>query len=587
MDFLSKGGYAEVFYDIEKEEVFRRSPRILASTNQIDVTSFNDLIFTKSFEYTNYTPTIHSIDISKEYVSFRMPYYGVPLYKWIAQNNMITRKRYAPYIMAQIIIACIYFEKNGLVHTDLKPSNIMIETVFRKDDGGDDGDVEDEDENGKDGKEGEESVDSNDSDILDIIVRVIDFNSTSIKIVGDTDTSTNTNTYDTDNEWSNAIGTWNYCAPEITLYDQPYNNSTSWSIGIIAACIIDKYPFIDLITKEMDTTVVEQEVWCKFINQWYKKYYDHMPLLRSCWYNEEWKKLIWGCTHWKSSNRWSLTRLYKYVYTELLLTQTHSIKKLSRIIVPADIEMIVSIQKNIDVGRLTIKDRNKIITLVYNTCVTMNTMNVFPTAIALFDRSIKVIEERLLSSINQIAAACFMIACFVNNFSIISSTDHMSILLNTFVCINKSHVLTYMYHIGNMLHWKLWEKPAHVIAVENNPNLRYNTKLLYEHIKDALIMKNNMYKQSEIANHVVDNLRTTPVSYNIVTGSKQGKGDDDSYDSDYEDDGDKSDYGDDDDDDDDDDNNDDSIDQDQDKDRDQDHNNTCNVFSRSCSNNGE
>lgn len=575
MDFLSKGGYAEVFYDIEKEEVFRRSPRISASTNQIDVTSFNDLIFTKSFEYTNYTPNIHSIDISKEYVSFRMPYYGVPLYKWIAQNNIITRKRYAPYIMAQIIIACIYFEKNGLVHTDLKPSNIMIETVFRKED---EENAEDR-EDATDEKEGEESVDSDVSDIVDIIVRVIDFNSTSVKIIGDTDidtsTSTNTNKYDIDNEWTNAIGTWNYCAPEITLYDQPYNNSTSWSIGIIAACIIDKYPFIDLITKEMDNTVVEQEVWCKFINQWYKKYYDHMPLLRSCWYNEEWKKLIWGCTHWKSSNRWSLTRLYKYVYTELLLTQTHSIKKLSRVIIPADIEMIVPIQKNIDVGRLSVKDRNKIITLVYNTCVTMNVMNVFPTAIALFDRSIKVIEERLLSSINQIAAACFIIACFVNNFSIISSTDHMSVLLNTFVCINRSHVLTYMYHIGNILHWKLWEKPAHIIAVETNPNLRYNTKLLYEHIKDALIMKNNMYKQSEIAGQVIDNLRTTQVLYNIVTSSKHDEIDDDSYDSDYEDDGDKSDY----DEDDEDDYNNNCV--------NEDHNNTSNVFSRSCSNNGE
>ena len=45
MEFISKGGYAEVFYDTHHKDIFRRMPCIDKSTHELDFTSFNDLIF--------------------------------------------------------------------------------------------------------------------------------------------------------------------------------------------------------------------------------------------------------------------------------------------------------------------------------------------------------------------------------------------------------------------------------------------------------------------------------------------------------------------------------------------------------------
>ncbi len=487
MEFLSKGGYAEVFYDTERGDIFRRLPRINSSTRQLDITSFNDLIFTKSLEYTNYTPIIYNEKVSKEYVSFNMPNYGITLHEWVKENTIQIRQKYAPYILLQLIIGCIYFDKNAFFHSDLKPSNIMIETIF-------DNGNKDRTKNWKKYfKKG-----SNDTRaIKDIIVRIIDFNSTSIRIIDNKDPIV---------YWANAIGTWNYVPPEIILHDTPYSNSISWTIGVIAAFIIDEYPFIDTITKEMDRTLVDQSKWIKTIEDWYINYPNNPPLLRKEWYDDKWKQVICSCIQWDNSIRWTLEHMYTCIFGFI----DDHMKSSPTILIPSNLSKIQPISYTIELADIPCEDRHRIVFLIYSICDKVGNMNLFPTAVAIFDRSIPLVNVNVIKNINWVAAGAFILSSFVNNLDLLCSRTNVSLILNTFACINKSHVLVYMYHIGDILEWKIWEKPVHIIVIERDERLKTHPKL-FEYIRDAFLRPSRNYTQNEIANCVMKSIE--PVNY--------------------------------------------------------------------------
>ena len=522
MDFISKGGYAEVFYDNENRDIYRRLPRINNTTKQLDISSFNDLIFTKSFEYTNYTPIIYKEKISKKHISFHMPYYGETLHHWVRNNSLETRNKYAAYILLQIVTGCIYLHKNAFFHSDIKPSNIMIETIYEEcpekldtndttvnnehkgtyvDLADDENDNDEEDD--EDDREHEKKMKNvqRQRQIKDIVVRIIDFNISSIKVLWSDDIKMG---------WSYTIGTWNYSSPEIILYETPHNNSISWNIGTIAAFIIDEYPFIDHISEDMDRVLVKQDVWIKTMNDLYLEFPDHPPLSRKELYGTKWAKLIDSCTEWNNLDRWSIREIHAYIYSDLLCEEY---KLFPTIVSPSCINTISPIEYKIEIVKINLEKRKELINMLYYFCKKMENMNIFPTAVAIFDRCLLPMNEKFLENIDYIIAGSVILSCFINNYEILLSDRDMSCLFSSFDCSNHMDVMLYMYYIGELLNWKLWEKPAHIIIIEQEEYLRCNIEL-FEYIRDAFILQQGKYTQNDIAIQVIDQIKENETRIN-------------------------------------------------------------------------
>lgn len=468
MEFVSKGGYAEVYYDAVNSNIFRRLPRTLKNSRQMDATSFNDLIFTKTLEYTNCTPIVHSEDISKDYISFRMPHYGVTLHRWARANSPATRLRNAAHIMAQLIIGCIYLEQNAVFHSDIKPLNIMIETL-------------------EDG---------------DLVVRIIDFNIASVKVIS-------CGGHDIDLQWSKTIGTWSYTAPEITLYETPYNNSISWAIGLVAAFVIDTYPFVDVVPLDIEQNM-DQDVWCRKMSELHEMYPDHPPLLRSSWYGEKWQRLIHCCTEWSSGLRWSLSDIYSYLYSEIMTSDDRAKRG---VLAPVDLQMVaVPIRHQICVVECPFVNRCETISTMYSVCSSIKNMNLFPTAVAIYDRYTAAVGKQdaiLVTGANYTGAACIILASFLNGCSLLGSRSQMTILMNSFSCTNKPNITAHICYVGGTLRWKLWEKPCHIYAAERDYRVR-NHPGLYQCIRDILVSQTSVYTQEEVGNIVLDRLMLGP-----------------------------------------------------------------------------
>jgi len=479
MEFLSKGGYAEVFYDKQKRDVYRRLPRRNNETKQVDTASFCDLIFTRSMEHTGVTPVIYDEEISKDYVSYRMPYYGVSLHHWVRQVTLETRRKYAPFIMLQIVLACIHFEKNAFFHSDIKPLNIMIETIESREDN--------------------RSTDDDEDDYKKTLcVHVIDFNCSSVKTIDHKNQT---------REWTYGIGTWHYMPPEIILHEMPCANSASWMIGILAAYIIDEYPLRDLVKNKKDIELLEQNVWKELIQQWCMEKQEHVSFPRSRHYSDTWNELIYHCTHWRSIDRWSLTRIYHFLYEKLL---DHNSPDRINIRPPYSIPDILNTQHRIHTTRLPEEQRHHVIETMYAICENMDKMMVFPTGVAIFDRVCYVMsEEEIQGKVAQLAAGSFLLSCFMNNVSILPSRTYMTRMLNSFACINRVHALAALCYIGQTLLWKLWEKPSHIYVVEWEETY-YWDRSLFEHIKTVLLNVERTYTQYWVAEKVLKRMGTPP-----------------------------------------------------------------------------
>ena len=528
MEFLSKGGYAEVFYDRSRRDIYRRMPRRNQEQKQLDVSSFTDLVFTRTFEHTGCTPVIYGEQISKDFVSYRMPHYGISLHKWVRQENMNTRKRYAPYILLQIVLACIHFEKNGFFHSDIKPLNIMIETVYgnRNEDEGAAGSTKPEQDNGSSDDSNSHANSHANSDDYDqyydiedmggsrsprdsiqqLKVRVIDFNCSSIKTIDHKNQA---------REWSYGIGTWHYMPPEIILQEMPYDNSASWTIGVLAAYIIDAYPFADIIKNRTEKALLEQETWKELLNECAAANHEHIFLSRNRFYSDPWHELIYHCTHWRSANRWSLHSIYKYLYENLM---NHNSHHASYIVAPSLLADISPIEHMIEIANSAIlpkEQRTSVINKMYTMCENMDKMTLFPTAVAIFDRALGEIGMDFVGKTWQLAAGSYLLSCFMNSVSILSSRTYMSRLLNTFSCINRTQALAALCYIGQLLSWKLWEKPSHIIVVEADASLRWD-RSLFEHIRVVLVDAQGSYTQQRIAQEVLRRIRTPTATVTVL-----------------------------------------------------------------------
>lgn len=468
METIAKGGYAEVFYDPTCNDVFRRMPRNNPHTGVMDISAMNDLVFTRSFEHTTLTPMVYSVEISKEYLSYRMPHYGTSLHQWTRTEPIDVRKRHAAGILMQIVQACLHFERNGFLHCDLKPSNIMIETKRQKSESDRSEDLSD---------------DEDEDDDRTPMVHIIDFNCASVRMV-DEETMEDTMSW--------GIGTWKYMPPEIILHERPCQKSISWTIGLLAAYIVDGFPFTGEYLQQKDNKLTEQEMWQLVMYDWHNKYPEHVPIRSG--YGDAWERLVHGCTHWNNADRWSLMTIHKHVHQELMKSDAPSPWQ--------SIEDVPMVERLIDASHLSESVRQHLVDRLYALCEETKNLNMFPTAVVLMDRACGVAEPEVMARPGLIAAAAFLFSGFMNSVDVLQSKKGMSKMSEYLGYIDQKQATSAMCYIAHCLRWALWEKPVHVILVDYGWRPRLDRQL-FPRIRDVLLCQKGKYTQSRVAEEIL------------------------------------------------------------------------------------
>jgi hypothetical protein len=132
------------------------------------------------------------------------PYAGTTLHHWIRKNLLARRRSCALHILRGLAQIALPLAERGIQNTDTKPANILIHET------------------------------PTDPDMF--AVSLIDFNLVSMR-TGRAPGGAG------GGEWSASFGTWCYCAPELLNDGAPHDKSPVWTLGVILACILYKFPY--------------------------------------------------------------------------------------------------------------------------------------------------------------------------------------------------------------------------------------------------------------------------------------------------------------------------------------------------------
>ena len=199
-----KGGYGTLYLSETMDYVMKKMAKYeidyKKNIHHLRYATVLETCLTKTLHSFPYFTKIQYIDTSASDVFICQRFMGYTLHQYLKEVAIPLRK--IPSVVYQLIDACWILQQNGLQHTDIKPTNIVI----RQEEGDD----------------------------YNYQVSLIDYNCMSQMALGQGNELT----------WTETVGTWQYVAPEILLEDKVHNNSCVWSIGLIITTLLDVFPLV-------------------------------------------------------------------------------------------------------------------------------------------------------------------------------------------------------------------------------------------------------------------------------------------------------------------------------------------------------
>ncbi len=403
---LTTGGYANVYYHKERQLIKKVQPTVVDmddTTRIVQYSSIVDLATHASLDILPGLPVMLDYSVTPKSVKIYMPYYGKPLHKVVSEWNKKAdnqRELRIMHVFSKLIDTCMQLEHNGIQHTDIKPSNILVNDFLQ--------------------------------------VTLIDFNILS-----------SLRCHDDRLVWESAIGTWNYCAPEITRDATPSSTSMVWSLGLILAYMYAHIPLLDC-SEESDDPSTKRDYWIRLFEVERQRNPQHLDLSRKHKYlmPTALQNIYAHCMQWDPDARCTLyelrTMLHLYRTSEpplpiLLHTVTWPADptKQDPITRQDNIELIHHLCKKTDAERVLVLMISWMDRLPYDE------INVMDIA-ALYALAIMLLGNYLFDDVplcNQIV-------------DILDIPSDMSVLID--------HIFT----IGQALEWRLWEKTTDVALCE-------------------------------------------------------------------------------------------------------------------------
>ena len=260
-EYISHGGYADIFYNSNINLIIKNQPLYYPSESKsICESSIFESIVLSSLVHVKHIPKITNIEIdkNKSNINIYMPNYGTSLDKITDKTQL---QQNAGILLLSLVESCYSLYLNGIQHTDIKPSNILVNDDFTT-------------------------------------IKLIDLNILSIKSSGN-------NNYG----WSYGIGTWCYCEPSIIYNDEPSDTGMVWSFGLILAYIFGDHPLLEYFPKLYK---YNKKDWKLLMNNIKTRHRICLPLTKkhTSVMTSDLYNLFNICTQWDWDKRPTLAKLY-------------------------------------------------------------------------------------------------------------------------------------------------------------------------------------------------------------------------------------------------------------------------------------
>lgn len=406
---LTTGGYANVYYHKDRQIIKKVQPTIIdldETTRIVQYSSVVDLATHASLDILPGLPVMLDYSITPKSVKLYMPYYGKPLHKAVSEWNKKPDNQRGSRIMhifASLIDTCMQLEHNGIQHTDIKPSNVLISEVLQ--------------------------------------VTLIDFNIVS-----------SLRCHKDRLVWESAIGTWNYCAPEITKDSKPTDTSMVWSLGLLLAYMYATIPILETNHNDCDGEdhASKREYWINlfaFERKHSPEYFD-LPCKHKYLMPVALQDIYKRCTQWDPSKRCTLFELRTMIHVY-------------RTSEPPPPLLLHTVTWPADPTKQNPELRQHAIQLIHKLCKATNLERVFVLMVSWIDRlpynEIHPIDIGALYALAMMLLGNYLFddtSLYVKLVAVLDISSDMTILID--------HVFT----IGQALEWRLWEKSTDVALCE-------------------------------------------------------------------------------------------------------------------------
>lgn len=401
---LATGGYASVYSTANNERV-KKVQSLTTPFEDADIIQYStlvDLVMHESLSTLPGVPTITSHDITGSNVAMYMPFYGKPLNQRVRDMCPSNREAVTIQIMTSLVDVCLQLQHNGLQHTDMKPSNILV-------------------------------TDTNN-------VTLIDFNIVSTLAVQE----------DSSICWTESIGTWNYCAPEIISKYTPHDTSITWTLGLLLAYMLHTFP-LEKKYGMNKKQIASRRHWTYVYKELQKENSKYLPLPNTHRQkmSPQLQYIFEQCVQWDPTDRITLFELRSMLH----MYNTHG--SLPRAFYPHTISWCA------DPTYTPKHIRKQAVHDVYCLCNAFHKLDLFTRIVSWLDR-------RKLDIIRpNHVIACFCIAWMLQGEYVLNDSKLLK-MMKSLYDFDEESLATDIMEFGNALMWRMWEKTADIYFAEQN-----------------------------------------------------------------------------------------------------------------------
>ena len=416
--YMMSGGYGKVFVDENSSVVCKKVPKVShgrspgQSPNQSprllpSYTTIIELALLSSFQAVPGMPRLKGIDAEEKTIAIYMKHHGDTLSKWIKTfANPANINIWGMTILRQLIVTLLHLESAGIIHTDIKPYNVLV-------------------------------------DPNSLATTLIDFGCVSINQCVYTPRGTMGHT--------DSIGTFHYAAPEMIWGNTPTHKSPVWSLALLTCTLFASYP----ISKEL--THDENGVWRCTRREWR----DVMKAARLGGTSlvlprrvaaiidghPELAPWVYGALSWDAAHRPSLAEVAGYVLGG-----------------HGPLRMPLPIyERQVDVRHMPADVRQHWIECYYSIALDTHLESHFAGAVYLLDAAGGV---SMPCPVETWTAACWVLVGMLHNHVFLEDAHHVERIQATFGA-NVVKVADAIWSVGEQLAWRLYTRPLDVILLQD------------------------------------------------------------------------------------------------------------------------
>jgi serine/threonine protein kinase len=397
-------------------------------------TAIREAIILSTLRHPHIVP-VTNVQLTKQRIHLHMPYKGVPLSQWVDLHTQQKRVAWFWRIMYQLIDSVTCLIENGIQHIDLRPENVLVSA----------------DEQGLP------------------FVTLIDLGLCSVKT--------------SKMEWSDGIGCWVCCPPEILIPDRyVHNHTTMWPIALLGAYILLGYnPTYHHMKKK--THAADAADTLRFLQKWVQPG-THVPLKDKeaqamMKVGSAWITMFRRMTQWFPCDRPSWSQITTFFYSQKPNNNTYTSSPRPLV---SDNHVSWAFLKE---GPINTTHRHEIVSWIYHKLY-KNGKNAAPfsfgVAVYILDgfllRAIAADCLVLPSDLRIAAVACIIISIYMTN---IHSEGMVAKWKTTSqLTCSTDELMRWIWDVCRVWEWKCWALCPMVYAPFDN--VEDNEKELLRHL---------------------------------------------------------------------------------------------------------